>query len=547
MKKQYKELIPALILALTASFMLFIYEPFVLYINNKSDFWFDIYTMFSCTIIPFFVTLVLLFCGYFVLYLIQKKSKKNIYTIFLVIGFVLFLITYIQGNYFSSKLPVLDGSPIIWSNYTTLSVISVIIFIVVTAIIIFMIKKLKYEKCIKILQYVTIGVAVMLIVSLFVTCITNMDCFGKKKYVTTATTKNINNYSSNKNLIVFLLDAIDSETAEKVFQENSEYKEIFKDFTYYPDTVGGYPFTRDTIPFILSGNWSENKLEFSAFYNEAMDNSKLLDMLKENDFNINIYDDEISYNTENAEVIKNLVFNSDVSKFKFIKQLIKYDLFKYLPYYLKQFSRIEGMDFIGTRNDTVENVFKWDDIIFANEYLNQDAKIGSKNEFKFIHLEGAHHPFDYGKDLEPVEDGTYEDKIEASFATIKKYMDYLKENNVYDNSAIIILSDHGFWFDVEVEDLLRRHNPIFYIKGINENHERKVSDEPVSFDYLQDIYRELIDGKQTDELFDNIDNSGPRRFLLYVISGYDHMVEYMQYGKSGDLSTLEATGNVFDR
>ena len=44
-----------------------------------------------------------------------------------------------------------------------------------------------------------------------------------------------------------------------------------------------------------------------------------------------------------------------------------------------------------------------------------------------------------------------------------------------------------------------------------------------------------------------MDNSGPRRFLLYVISGYDHMVEYLQKGSANDFDTLEATGNVYDR
>ena len=208
------------------------------------------------------------------------------------------------------------------------------------------------------------------------------------------------------------------------------------------------------------------------------------------------------------------------------------------------------MDFKTTRkeDEKAENTFVWDDKIFYNDYLNQDVEITNQNEFKFIHIEGAHHPFNCDKNLNDIENGTYEDKIEASFTIIEKYIGYLKENGVYDNTAIIIMADHGFWFDTDVESLLKRQNPMFYVKGFNETHEeRQVSDEKMSFDYLQDLYVALLEGKKTDELFENIDNSGPRRFLLYVISGYDHMVEYMQYGHSKNLETLKETGNVYDR
>ncbi|MBQ3409047.1 MAG: sulfatase-like hydrolase/transferase [Clostridia bacterium] len=553
MRKYLKEILPAVIVAFISSFMLFIYEPIIMYVSNSTDFWFDIKILISCTSIIFFIAFFAIFIGYNIVYLLTKyvfKEKEKIYRAFLVIGFVLFLVTYIQGNFLAGKLPVLDGSPIEWNNYTTLSVISGLLLIVAFGVAIFMVIKLKMEKCVKIFSYISCAIFFMLSISLVSTCISKGEAIRKKEYITTATARNINKYSSKKNFIIFMLDAIDAETAEGVYQSNEQYQKALKDFTYYPDTVGAYPFTRDSVPLVLSGVWSENKTDFGTFYNDAMDQSRLLNMLNREEYVANIYDDEFAYEREGVKQIQNIDLNNKVDAAKFIKQEIKYDLYKYLPYYLKRYSRIEEMDFKTTRkeDEKAENTFVWDDKIFYNDYLNQDVEITNQNEFKFIHIEGAHHPFNCDKNLNDIENGTYEDKIEASFTIIEKYIGYLKENGVYDNTAIIIMADHGFWFDTDVESLLKRQNPMFYVKGFNETHEeRQVSDEKMSFDYLQDLYVALLEGKKTDELFENIDNSGPRRFLLYVISGYDHMVEYMQYGHSKNLETLKETGNVYDR
>lgn len=547
--KKFGEIFSAFIIAFAFSFMLFMYEPIVMYLNNISDFWFDIYGLISNSFVGFLALLLFIFSIYLIIFFVQKlifKNKKNVFNIFLLFGFGLFLVTYIQGNYLSGSLPTLDGKTIEWSGYKTQSIISLILLLLVFGPIIFLTIKFSYKKTVKWLRNVTLAVCAMLFVSLLSTCLTSKSGFTRKLYTTTATTKNINHYSSKKNLIVLLLDSIDSETMENIVKKDNKYVDVFNDFTYYPDTVGGYPFTRDTVPLVLSGNWSENKMDFASFYNEAMDNSKLLDYLRDRDYNINIYNDEISYNTEKARDIRNFSFDNKANTLSFLKQEVKYDLFKYLPFYLKKFSRIESMNFIVTREMSSDELFVWDDTVFYDDYIERNVEISDDNEFKYIHLEGAHYPFDCDKHFKKKENGTYEDKIEGSIRLIDKYLKYLKENNVYDNSAIIILADHGFWWDIDDDSLLKRQNPILYIKGFNEKHDRMVSNEKVSFDNLQDIYRELLDGKKTDKLFDNIDTSNPRRFLLYRVSGYDHMEEFLQYGHSKDLKTLKKTGNIYD-
>ena len=549
MSSYIKKMMPAVVIAFASSFMLFIYEPIILYINNVDDFWFDIKSLILNSFIPFILLFFLIIFIYTIIYIIQKmvlKKSKNIYNVFIIIGFCLFLITYIQGNYLSGKLPALDGKAIEWSNYKTESIISILLLVIVSIIFFLIIKKFKFETTIRYAKKIILVICIMLSVSLVTSFLTLKTDLPKKSYIATATTNNINVYSSDSNFIILLLDSIDSETMEKIVKENERYLDIFNDFTYYPDTVGAYPFTRDTVPLILSGNWSENKISFASFYNEAMDNSKLLEYLREKDYNINIYNDEISYNTEKAHDIKNFSFDNKINILGFIKQELKYDLFKYLPFYLKKYSKIETMNFTIAKKLVNDELFLWDNINFYDDYLSRKIEIGDNKEFKYIHLEGAHYPFDCDKDFNKKENGTYEDKIEASINLINRYLNYLKENEVYDNSAIIIMADHGFWWDTDDDSLLKRQNPILYIKGFDEHHSREISNEKVSFDYLQDMYKNLLDGNDSKTVMNGIDNTGPRRFMLYRVFGYNHMEEYLQYGHSKDLKTLKSTGNVYD-
>lgn len=547
MKKILKDLIPAFVLTFSFCFMLFIYEPIVLYINNISDFWFDIFIMMKYSFIVFIIFTLMIVFIYSIIYFIEKKfiKSKNLYNILILIGFAMLFILYIEGNFLAGGLPALDGSPINWNGFITQKIISFIIISSIIIGIVLLVKKCKYEKAIDILKKISYVIVIMLTVSLVTASLTGKNVFEKKKYMTTATSNNINVYSNDTNLIILLLDSIDSETMENIIQKNKEYISVFDDFTYYPDTVGAYAFTRDNVPLILGGKWSENKESFQKFYNNAMDESILFNNLEERKYNINVYYSDSMYNTERAKRIANLDFDSKVSLFKFMKQELKYDLFKYLPFTLKRFSKVWEMDFNSTRKENEEERFKWDNINFVNNHLKEKVIKTDDKEFKYIHLEGAHYPFNCDKDFNKKENGTYEDKIEASINLINQYLNYLKENNIYDNSMIVILSDHGFWWDIDDESLLKRQNPVLYIKGKDEHHKRNISDEKVSFDNLQDIYKNLIDGEKTDTLFTNIDTSKPRRFLLQRVSDYDHMIEYFQYGKSKDLKTLKKTDKVY--
>ena len=63
------ELKPAFFLSLTFCFMIFIYAPLELYINNVDEFWYDVYLLFPFIIKDFFLFLLFSIVGFLVVYL----------------------------------------------------------------------------------------------------------------------------------------------------------------------------------------------------------------------------------------------------------------------------------------------------------------------------------------------------------------------------------------------------------------------------------------------------------------------------------------------
>lgn len=97
----------------------------------------------------------------------------------MIIVFIIFLVLYIQGNFFINKLPVLNGSVIDYSKFNLENIKTLIVFLTVVIMEIILVKRFSINKTIKINNYINIAVFSMLLVSLISTFLTT-DIFKKK-------------------------------------------------------------------------------------------------------------------------------------------------------------------------------------------------------------------------------------------------------------------------------------------------------------------------------------------------------------------------------
>lgn len=550
--KMLAELKPAFFLSLTFCFMLLIYAPLELYVNNMEEFWYDAFVLFPFIIKDFFFFFAISLAGFAVTYLVAKI----VYEIALYGYFVCMIACYIQGNYMIKGLPPLDGTDINWTWYRLEMIKSTIMWAAVAVICLIGFFILKYDKVKKAISYISIFMVLMLASTITVLSI-NGDIFTKKQYEKFNKLDQFE-MSTDTNFVIVMLDAIDEECFWQVWEQHPEYAEEMRDFTFYNNAMSGYAYTDHSLPLIISGEWYENKEPFSDYQIRIFKDSPFFNRLKEQGYTLSYYEDEYKFEVGVMDgAFNNLAYTQsslwDAPLFN--KRIIKMVGMKYAPYLLKPKCWF-NVDMLNNQEMTPkdEELFSWKNKAFYDDVKEDDITYVDGKRFKLIHLMGAHVPFYYDKDVNEIDNANYYTCIESSMTVTMAYLDKLREAGVYDNSVIIVLSDHGYNIEGDAVDTPQRNenetgrqHPILFIKGLNENHDFQVSGAPISYADLVSAYYQLMDGVASDDCFEYKEgDQRERRYLLYKYLGEDHMVEYVQTGYAGDESTLIPTGRVFD-
>lgn len=529
-----KESKAGIFISLLISFMLMFYEPLNLFVSSRSDFEFDIYSFFPFILLQTIISFFLLSC----FFIITRLVHKNVYKFFIVVFIIVTICTYIQGNFLAGSLPAIDGTYVDFNNFKVEKIVSIIMWIIVSGIIFFVLYKYKFKTIEKVAKYSSIVIILMLSTSIVSFLFSKNFFKSSKLYV--ATTDYINQMSSDKNYIIFILDAVDSTTFNAEIEHLGMKEKVFKDFTYFPDTLGGYPYTRNSIPFILSGKWYENERDFDSYMTESIANSPILNKLENDNYLLNFYEQDLSgYNGENHERLRNVRQTVSFDYNEMFKEEMRIILYKYLPYQFKWRAHIDKSNIANIKSN--KDIFKYNDVTNYKRIKNEKLEIIDDKYFQFIHLEGAHNPQRYDINLNIHENGTHEGNLDACITILDTYLSKLRENNIYDNSVIVILSDHGY-----KPGAVGRQNPILYIKGVNEHHDYQVSDKKISYVDLQDAFINLADGKTSSEIFENLDNE-ERRYLYYVFTKENYITEMTLKGHAWELENLKETGRKFNR
>lgn len=543
-----KDLLPSILLTCAIVYMIFYYAPSEIYMNNKLEFWFD-YSVLQSELLEmckWALTIGILF--YITCYVLSKK----LYQVAIFVGLVSLVVLYIHGNYYVSDLPGMDGTEINWVDFTQQIQISIIISLVTTLVIGLVYRIIKAINFSYFVDFVCIVISVMLIISLTdIKTKTNGTAHQSDTYQ--VTTLNEFNYSTDENFIIFLVDAFDSETFYNLINLYPEYQAIFKDFTYYPDTVCAYPFTSRSIPFILSGKWYENQESYTTFEAQAMSESPLLTSLEERGYRLDVYEMEFLYDidiTRYSNIIENKVEISKENAFK--KDELTLSMYKYAPWYLKGNYQINLDAFDENKKLVEENnqeealeVYPWANQSFYQSTLNTEITTTEQKVFKFIHVEGAHVPYNLDENMNEISGGTYAQKQQGVITELAAYLQVLKSSNVYDNSRIIIMADHGY--DESDSDLLNRDNALLMVKSIGEDHEFQINESAISYDDLQGMYQNLLNGYDGNTCFEGLlDDNQNRRFLNYAYTQENILVEYYQTGTAKSVDGWVETGNVFE-
>lgn len=530
------------IYSLAITFMLFLYAPLELFFNNMDEFWYDITLLLPTMLVVFIVTCLI---GNLLLLFAEKYSKK-VFCFLTVACIIVYIGTYIQGNFLVKNLPALDGSFIDWNAYSYERIKSAILWIGLVIVACLLIKLIGIKKFLIGGKILLTCLTCMLLITLITVAITNHGF--SRKHNSVASVKNLYEFSESQNFIILLLDAADGETLNEMFMENPEYQDVFEDFTFYRDAMGVYSFTKHSIPFILSGDWYENDEPFGEYLTKAYGGSDFLESLETQNYKMGIYEEELVPDSDVYDRFDNVLpyqYGTN-NYFEFVKWNIQMTGFRYAPYELKRFCFVDPEAFKQLKIAPEEAAcYTADDREFYKMVLEDEITYTDSNVFKFMHIHGAHLPWELDSDVELSENATYKTEMEACITITEAYLDKLKEAELYDDAVIIVMADHGYKVG---DDIGRwRQNPVLLIKGAGEKHAMEISDAPISYVDLQDAYSRLMSGQTGEDIFDYKEgDSRERRFLLYEYNVESPMYEYIQSGKVGDRDTLLPTGRIYE-
>ena len=552
-KRDKKQLLPGIVVAVAISFLVFLYAPVDLYCSNISEFWFDFGILIRASLGLFLISAIVLLVIYTVLWLIHPV----LYRIGLAGGFLALLCTYIQGNFLVKNLPPLDGTTIDWDSYTVLRTEDLVLWGIGLLVVVLMFIFLKKDLLSRTVMYLSGGLTLMLLITAVSVALTSGALQERARYQIGGDEQFA--VSEDQNFIILVLDTVDSRTFAGLLETHPEYAGEFRDFTYFENTVGAYSCTERAVPYILSGDWYENEETFDDYMRQMYQNSPLFQTLQERGYRMELYDEELYMDDDIAQMFGNIhrVDFALTSYTRFAKPLLKLIGFRYAPFELKKkcIFKIAAFDeLIRVENAPEEISFSQMDHIFKDRLDKNGINIQeSEAKFQFIHLNGAHVPFIYDENMNIIdeEDGTYEQSMQAVILGAADYVEKLRESGAYDNTALIIMADHGYNGSLgeSGDEAWMRQCPLLLIKGFGENHDTmQISQAPVSFEDLQEAYVRLLDGKQSEAAFDWKEGDvRERRFLKYSFLDEDHMQEYMQTGYAFDRDTMIPTGREYNR
>lgn len=495
--------------------------------------------------IPYFYTdMVWIFAAYSllagaVISLLLLFLKGNIHQRAVALVFALGLLFWIQGNFLVWDYGVLDGREIIWNEYLLNGIIDSAIWIAVLAIAL-----LKAPLFYRYIAWASVVLIVVQGGGLAAEIFQAPEEPEWKSYSIGYNDETMFEFSGEENVIILVLDMFQSDVFQEIIDEDKEYRDMFDGFTYYRNAVGGFPTTYPSVTLILTGQYYDNSIPIQDFIKKALLTNSIPLALKEKGYQVDLYElpspkaiyssDEIASNAGSRGRWSKVDRRADGQKAA--AELLQLTLFRYVPHALK--SRFYFVPYIETRNSKKVD----QDVVFYNSLVSNTA-ISSENKiFKFYHIKGVHPPYRLNAKLQrehlPQDRSGCKEQAKATLKISGELIRQLKENDVYDNSLIFIIGDHGNpWaaaglnaevlgedseshqYDIVDKKVICSGIPLVLVKPFDSTGDLKISDAPVT---LRDIPQTIASELQLSREF-------PGRSILAVNESEEREREYYYY------------------
>ena len=406
--------------------------------------------------------------------LVQRVwSKGYLPSIGLLVGLSIAL--YAQGNLIGADYGALDGHIIQWDAMRITAIVNTLIWCacLFAPVIGVMVWPRRAEWCFRRCVPIFLAYVSLLVIML---AVTNVSAFGRKQPMRLSLDRFME-LSSERNLVVIVLDAFDRGMFDKLLNDDPTWRSRLAGFTYYHDTVSAFCYTDYALPQIVSGHASpEGGLTVWDYQRKAYGDAPFLKEAKGLGYKIDVYfddaeapvADDFSWATSYDNVIENANKHVSPNNLRYYWPLLFCSTFRYLPHELKKCWFMVKDYFKGSVCGLSEEVER---LLLSRLNAGSFSLVKDK-KVKIYHCFSVHIP------IFKIE------KARESLELVCRFVDKVREAGVYDKTDFFIMADHGS---------INRCRPLFMCS--NGTDEFKVSEMPFSYRHLCEAFSDSLNGR----------------------------------------------------
>lgn len=569
----------AAIVSVFAVFTIFVVAPYEIVASNAASLVFGLSDTWLTIAVPAAI-------GAACLALVLSALRGKVFQVAMLVVFSVGLAAYVQALVLNVGLPTADGRAVPWDDYTTIMVVSSLVWAAIIAAPL-VLSRWFGPTCRGAAAVVSVCLVVVQaagVVSLFGAnpgVVGVASAASEEAAVAPATgqiqvtEEGLYEVAPSNNVIVLMLDMVDLRNFNTLLDDDPSVKDRLEGFTYFSNTTGSLIPTRYAIPYLLSGQLPSPDESFGDYINARYDRGTFLPELRDAGYSIGLYSDtlmlepeslpshkRIADSTLNIHPLEEAQKSASLNVQGTLQSLWKCALYRDMPWPLKP-------NFWFYTDEVNNSMVHWDvnetgggvpytmnDFNYFDKLKNVGLSVGNEGyggAFKLIHLQGSHYPYamdENGQNI-GVDNSTIERQTAGVFKIVDEYLNQLKELGVYDDSTIIIMSDHGSWhLTEEIDDV---SCPIMIAKPAAtspyaSSGPMRISDVPASH---LDFEATVIEAMGLDEseygtsLFALGGDPRSRPYYAMLCEGVEEVAiqEFEINGNALDFSAWKPTGN----
>jgi hypothetical protein len=380
----------------------------------------------------------------------QLLPCRRFKRVFLGILIALGLIAWVQSNFLFGDYGLFNGEAL------TINDRGIFAYAEALLCLLFIYSVVRYNKLASLLGDLVAGIFVLTLA---------MDCYAALSFNRNATLDafyaslsmeeldqqafdEISQFSSNSNIIHILLDELQSDVFERVLSGDTTLAGALDGFTYFPNTSGVYPYTEMSLPAILSGEVYKNDASKSEYLSRTINRNTFIASLNEAGYKplLHIHP---AFCTRDYQLPCSRV--PGISNRPAAFNLIDLALFRSAPTVLKRSAHNNGMGLFTHYLGGGGHMTSLSGIGYLLlEQFNQRFSVADiPPTYKFYQTMATHAPLVMESDCTPT--GEHKPlemrymKVQANCALqqVVRILEQLKSADIYDQTLIILSSDHG--------------------------------------------------------------------------------------------------------